>query len=168
MKPVIPEFVVPRPPPRWLWWACAAVAAAAAAALLAAWHAHTQVRQTQSQLAAARAAVPLPTPAVALPPPPYADSAREFLDERSPEWQATLLALERNGLIGVTPVSVEVQPRERTARVEVEFADYAVLMRYLDQLNAGGSSVEWSLVSAQQSGQAGAPGASTAVLLRRW
>jgi hypothetical protein len=170
MKPVIPEFVVPGPPPRWLWWACAAVAAAAAAALLAAWHAHTQVRQTQSQLAAARAAVPLPTLAVALPPPPYADSAREFLDERSPEWQATLLALERNGLIGVTPVSVEVQPRERTARVEVEFADYAVLMRYLDQLNAGtGSGIaEWSLVSAQQSGQAGAPGASTAVLLRRW
>jgi hypothetical protein len=166
MKPVTPEFAARRGPALALWWVAAALLLAAAAAWLVAWRHHEGGRLLAAEVAAARAAATRPPPVAAPPPPPaYAESARDYLAERTPDWQATLLALERNAMLGVTPVLVEVQPRERAARVEVEFGDYAVLMRYLDQLNAGGDRAEWALVSAQQ--QAG-PGGSTAVLLRRW
>ena len=173
MHPIEPEFVARRHPPVALWWACALFASGALAALLMTWYSGEQAQHLRLEISAAQQAVPQPAPAASVAPPAYADSAREFLAERSPGWQATLLALERTALIGVTPISIELQPRERTARVEVEFADYAVLMRYLDQLNAGGGSAEWSLVSAQRSGaapgtMAGTASASTAVLVRRW
>lgn len=168
MKPIVPEFAPRRGPAQPWWWAAAVLLLAALAAWLVAWREDQLGRQLAADIAAARAAAARPAPVVVRPPPAYADSAREFLAERTPDWQATLLALERNAMTGVTPVLVEVQPRERAARVEVEFADYAVLMRYLDQLNAGGGRAEWALVSAQQQAGPGTAGAATAVLLRRW
>ena len=177
MKPLAPEFIAPRRPHRLLWWAAAVLAGGAIAAWAWAWRQQAEVQSVRRQVMAVREAARAPAAPI-LPPAPaaYADSAREFLAEQGSGWASTLLALERTALQGVTPIAVELQSRERSARIEVEFADYAVLMRYMEQLNAGTQAAEWSLVSAQRSGAgaAGAPvagataGASTAVLMRRW
>ena len=180
MKPLAPEFTAPRRPHRLLWWAPGLLAAAALAAWALAWRDQADLQDLRQQANRARAAAlaqaASSAPATPQPPPAYADSARELLAEQAAGWAATLLALERTALQGVTPIAIEVQSRERSARIEVEFTDYAELMRYLEQLNAGASVAEWSLLSAQRSGAAAAgtpaaaagAGNSTAVLMRRW
>ena len=172
MKPLVPEFIAPRRPHRLLWWVPGLLGGAALIVWGLCLRQQAEVQDIQQQVKAAREAARAPAAPV-LPPAPaaYAESAREFLAEQGSGWASTLLALERTAMLGVTPIAIELQSRERSARVEVEFADYAVLMRYLDQLNAGAGVAEWSLVSAQRSGggAAAAPaGVSTAVLMRRW
>ncbi|HET7868351.1 MAG TPA: hypothetical protein VFL86_28400 [Burkholderiaceae bacterium] len=169
MKPLTPEFIAPRQPPPLWWWAAGMLAVAVLAdGALMLWQ-QAQVQDLARQLKAATdtprpPAVPIEPPA----PPAYADSARELLAEQGPGWADTLRALEHTAMLGVTPIAVEVQSRERSARIEVEFADYAVLMRYLEQLNAGLQVAEWSLVSAQRPVGGTNAGPSTAVLMRRW
>lgn len=82
---------------------------------------------------------------------PYDDSAREFLTQATSQWPAMLVALESIEIVGVTPVSIEVSPSERSIRLEVEFADYSTLLKYVDGLNAGENSPRWVLVQAQAS-----------------
>jgi hypothetical protein len=174
MRPLQPEFIAPRRLPALLWWVPTLLAAAALTVWALAWRHHLEAQQLRQHMQATRTAAPVPVMPAATAPPPYADSARELLSEQSSDWAATLLALERTALQGVTPVAIELQARDRTARVEVEFTDYAILMRYLAQLNAGLEVAQWSLVSAQRTGSAGAPvgtpvaGVSTAVVMRRW
>lgn len=171
MAPIVPEFMAPRRPHRLLWGVPGLLAGAALIVWGLGLRQQAEVQEVQQQVKAAREAALAPAvPVVPPAPAAYADSAREFLAEQGSGWASTLLALERTAMQGVTPIAIELQSRERSARVEVEFADYAVLMRYLDQLNAGVRMAEWSLVSAQRSGAGGAAGAgvSTAVLMRRW
>jgi len=177
MKPLAPEFIAARRPHRLLWWVPGLLAVAALTTWALGLHQQAEVQDVRQQVAALREAAHAPAAPVVPPAPaPYAESAREFLAEQGSGWASTLLALERTAMLGVTPIAIELQSRERSARIEVEFADYAVLMRYLDQLNAGASVAEWSLVSAQRSGAGGTAavvgganaGTSTAVLMRRW
>lgn len=172
MKPLTPEFtefIAPRGPHLRWWQALALLAMAALAAGALVLRQQAQVQDLAQQLKAATDA-PRPPATPIEPPAPaaYADSARELLAEQGPGWVDTLLALEHTAMLGVTPIAVEVQARERSARIEVEFADYAVLMRYLEQLNAGLQVAEWSLVSAQRPVGGTNAGPSTAVLTRRW
>jgi hypothetical protein len=173
MKPLVPEFIAPRRPHRLLWWVPGVLAGAALVVWGLGLRQQAEVQVVLQQVRAVREAARAPAPPV-LPPAPaaYADSAREFLAEQGSGWASTLLALERTAMLGVTPIAIELQSRERSARVEVEFADYPVLMRYLDELNAGAAVAEWSLMSAQRSGAGGGgavpAGPSTAVLMRRW
>lgn len=178
MKPLAPEFIAPRQLHRLLWWVPGLLAVAALTTWALGLHQQAEVQDVRQQVAALREAARAPDAPVLPPAPaPYAESAREFLAEQGSGWASTLLALERTAMLGVTPIAIELQSRERSARIEVEFADYAVLMRYLDQLNAGASVAEWSLVSAQRSRAGGTAaavvgganaGTSTAVLMRRW
>jgi len=170
MKPLHPEFIAPRRPQRLLWWLPGLLAGAGLIVWGLGLRRHAERQDLRQQVQAAQAAARAPAPPVLPPAPaPYADSAREFLAEQGSGWASTLLALERTAVLGVTPIAIELQSRERSARVEVEFADYAVLMSYLEQLNAGARVAEWSLVSAQRAGGTAAPaGGATAVLMRRW
>jgi hypothetical protein len=164
MKPLHPEFLPVAPPPRWVAWALALLAVATMALWAAAWLARAEVEQLRRQLAAMNAPRPAPSP----PPvaaPAYQESAREMLRERELEWAATLRALESVAMVGVTPTSVDIVVRERAARVEVEFADHGVLLKYLEALNAGLPAPQWHLLSTQ-AGAAG--GMATATLQRRW
>lgn len=169
MKPLTPEFIVPHGPHLRWWQALGVLAMAVLAAGALVLRQQAQVQDLTQQLKAATDA-PRP-PATPTEPPAqaaYADSARELLAEQGPGWADTLLALEHTAMLGVTPIAVEVQTRERSARIEVEFADYGVLMRYLEQLNAGLPVAQWSLVSAQRPVGGTNAGPSTAVLMRRW
>lgn len=164
MRPLHPEFLPVAPPPRWVAWVLALLAVAAMALWGAAWFARAEVQRLQRQLAALNAPppAPIPSPAVA---PPYEESAREMLRERELEWAATLRALENVAMVGVTPTSVDLVVRERSARVEVEFVDHGALLKYLEALNAGYVVPQWHLLSTQ----AGAAGAmASATLQRRW
>lgn len=80
---------------------------------------------------------------------PYDASAREMLMLATSKWPSMLTALESVGMLGVTPTAIEIAPAERWIRVEVEFADYAKLLEYVDALNAGDPKPKWSLVQAQ-------------------
>lgn len=169
MKPLTPEFIVPHGPHLRWWQALGVLAMAVLAAGALVLRQQAQVQDLAQQLKAATDA-PRPPATPTEPPAPaaYADSARELLAEQGPGWADTLLALEHTAMLGVTPIAVEVQTRERSARIEVEFADYGVLMRYLEQLNAGLPVAQWSLVSAQRPVGGTNAGPSTAVLMRRW
>lgn len=64
---------------------------------------------------------------------------------------------------------VDLTTTEGMARVQVEFADYGSLLKYLGELNAGEQVQRWVLVSAQSQAArtatpAGAAGAATVLL----
>ena len=81
--------------------------------------------------------------------PPYDASAREMLAYATSQWPMMLTALETVEVEGATPVALEIAPLERWIRVEVEFTDYATLLRFVDELNAGESAPRWTLVQAR-------------------
>ena len=60
-----------------------------------------------------------------------------------------LAALESVEITGVAPIGLEIAPAERRIRIEIEFADYPSLLRFIDGLNAGEPVRKWSLVQAQ-------------------
>ena len=167
MKRLKVELISPRPPSRFAWALLVVLTVAAAGALTLAQRWQNEADALREQILREREEQLLRAsrPAAPLPPPPYAQSAREYLAESGPWWTSTLLALERAARVGVTPASVDLQAHERSARVEVEFSDYAVLLAYLSDLNAGLERSEWVLESAQ-AGDVGRPGRS--VLRRRW
>ena len=116
-------------------------------------------------------AAPPQAPAVTVQKMPYDASAREMLALTTSEWPALLTALESVEIAGVTPVALEIAPAQRWIRVEVEFADYAKLLEFVDGLNAGEPVPRWSLVQAQRGDRSSgaAPAAlSTATVRGTW
>jgi hypothetical protein len=69
-------------------------------------------------------------------------------------------------MIGVMLVSVELQAETGVSRVEVEFGDQPILLKYLEELNSGNSLLRWHLMRAASKG-AGQTG-GVAVLEARW
>ena len=160
-------------PPRWAWAAVAAVGVLAIAlAATAIWQARKlEALKAERDVLLREAA----SPRVLERPAPrkmrYDASAREMLALATSEWPAMLIALESVELVGVTPVAIEIFPAERRLRVDVEFSDYAVLLQYVDALNAGEPRPRWALVQAQSTiSTAGFPAgkSSTASVRASW
>lgn len=149
-----------RPSPL-LWSVCAVVVALALAGAAWTWHEWREVDLQNERLreAIARKDAPPPMPSVALTKP-YEASARELLAERAIPWPQALTTLEATAVVGVTPVSVEFGPGEKSIRLEVTFTDYGSLLEYLNALNAGEPDLRWKLAQSQSQGAA----TSTAVL----
>lgn len=80
---------------------------------------------------------------------PYDVSARELLMLATSKWPDMLAALESVEIAGVAPIGLEIAPAERRIRIEIEFADYPSLLRFIDGLNAGEPVQKWSLIQAQ-------------------
>jgi hypothetical protein len=138
-------------PPRWAWGLVGLIFLLAIGLGLAAYRESRKLEAFKAQrddLLRQLAEPPKPSPAMAQKMP-YDASAREMLALAASEWPAMLTALESVEIIGVTPVALEIAPAERWIRVEVEFADYARLLEYVDGLNAGEPKPKWGLVQAQ-------------------
>jgi hypothetical protein len=74
-------------------------------------------------------------------------------------WPEILVSLETVSVPGVKVSSVEILVAERTARIELDAESFAVMLKYLDELNAGEPPLLWQLQSAEnQAGPAGAVG----------
>jgi hypothetical protein len=108
-------------------------------------------------------------------PQPYDASARALMAQVAMPWADGLTALESVAVFGVTPVTIDVLPAEHKVRVELEFADYASLLSYLDQLNAGEPQQRWRLLQAQaplaqsaQQAPTAAPAGVTATVVSEW
>lgn len=138
-------------PSRWAWGVVGLLAVVAVAMGLLMYGESRKVDGLKARLAdlQQQLAEPPPSSAVMVQKMPYDASAREMLALATSEWPAMLTALESVALVGVTPTALEIAPAERWIRVEVEFADYAKLLEYVDALNAGSPKPRWGLIQAQ-------------------
>lgn len=165
MKPLIVEFRRHWTPSRWMWWALAVLATAviAAGCIVAHDWRMLQSQQMALQEALASKAAPQAKPPTIQAPVPYAASAQAMLAEHTSPWPQALTAIESAAIVGVTPVGFEFVTNEQRFRLEVNFADYAKLLEYLDALNSVAGSIEWKLVQAQSTGVATAVIAGTVI-----
>ena len=89
------------------------------------------------------------------------------------EWAPLLTALESMEVPGVTPIAIDISAAERQIRVELEFADFAMVLRFIDELNAGESAARWQFAQAQGAGRpmgalAPSGGVPTAIIRASW
>ena len=170
MRSLAVDFRSVSGPPRWAWVGLGLLMIMAAGLVVTAAFAEHRLAQRKAELDELRAQLALAAarPAQAPHKMPYDASAREFLALATSQWPAMLTSLESVEIVGVTPLSIDVSPAERTVRVEVEFADYATLLKYVDALNAGEPVPRWALVQAQVSsrGAAGTAGPSSVATVR--
>lgn len=173
MKALLVEFLPPRRMALWWWGLPALLLAAALAMAYRDWRDWRSLQVAQASMAAMQREVEAldavaasrasNTPSAA---PAYAaDAARMVAIAKFP-LQAVLAALETVAVQGVNLVSVELDAEQGKARIEVEFATYANLLGYLEQLNAGEVTARWSLVQARAAGTSG--GTSVATLESVW
>ena len=169
MKALNVDLRTPSHPPRWAWIAVAvALFVAASLIVSAAWQARKLAAlEAQRDALLKELRMPVPAPHPVARKMPYDASAREMLALATSEWPAMLTALESVELVGVTPVAIEIAPAERWVRVDVEFADYAALLQYVDGLNAGEAKPRWALVQAQMTARSGGA-ASVASVKGTW
>lgn len=177
MKTLTVDLRSPSRPPKWAWGVVGLLAVVAVVMGLLVHRESRKLDELKAQLIDLRQqlASPPPVPTVVAQKMPYDASAREMLALATSEWPSMLTALESVEMVGVTPISLEISPAERWISVEVEFADYAKLLEYVDGLNLGDPKPRWGLVQAQtnpssRSASAGAAvGAlSTATLRGTW
>lgn len=173
MKALDVDLRTPSRPPKWAWGVVGLLAAIAVGMGLLTYRESRKVDEIKAQLADLQRQLTEPSiaPTVVIQKMPYDASAREMLVLATSEWPAMLTALEAVEMVGVTPTAVEIAPAERWIRVEVEFADYAKLLEYVDALNAGNPKPRWGLVQAQSDGLRSGTGAvtpSTATVRGTW
>lgn len=173
MKALDVDLRTPSRPPKWAWGVVGLLAAIAVGMGLLTHRESRKLDELKSQLAdlQRQLAEPSIAPIAVIQKSPYDASAREMLALATSEWPAMLTALESVTLVGVTPTAVEIAPAERWIRVEVEFADYAKLLEYVDALNAGNPKPRWGLVQAQSDGPRNGTGVtapSTATVRGTW
>lgn len=150
MKPVKADFRTQRGPGRLHWALAWALIAAAVVSLVDAGMAYQRRRAAQAiALEPVRQAESTATAAPEAKE--YERSAREMLAAASVPWPQALTALEAVVVPGVTIRAVDVLATERMIHVEVEATTYAVLLRYVEDLNAGDGPTVWRLVSAELS-----------------
>ncbi len=78
-------------------------------------------------------------------------------------WPAMLTALETVDIDGVDLRAVEIAATERWIVVDAEFLDFATLLRFVDELNAGEPLPRWAIVQATIQPGKGAESRGTAV-----
>lgn len=152
MRPLPVDLRSRRSPPRWAWAVLALLMAAAVGFALVGVNDIRELHALQAErerlVLLATKPLPLPAPKAQLVMA-YDASARAAVAQAMTSWTPLLTSLETIQMVGVTPVSIDVAATERQVRVELEFADFASLLRYVDELNAGESTPRWQLVQAQ-------------------
>lgn len=175
MKPLQIELLPTPPAPRWLVALALVLLMAALALSTLAGYRYWQLRQLRSELQAQRehrellvreAQIAANAPQAPASAPAYEADARKAANEAEFRSAAALTALERVAMVGVAPVSVELQADGNVARVEVEFSDYQVLLAYLEELNKGEPTQRWRLLRANVKGTTA--GLGLAVIESRW
>lgn len=171
MKPLRINLLPPRPVP---WWAVGVTIVLLLAALgsvaAAGWRWHelqgvkAALRELERQRAeAADQAQQRAMPAMAAASAPAYDAdARKAWNEAVFATSDALTALEAVALPGITPLSLELQADTHMARLELEYQDQALLLKYLELLNEGESDPRWRLLRA---GMRSGPGGSGLALL---
>lgn len=98
--------------------------------------------------------------------PVYASDAAAVAKVAAFPLDRVLLSLESAQVQGVKVTSLEISATDSTARAELEFADHAALLGYLEAVNAGEPTPRWALLQAQI---APAPGAgNSGVIVSSW
>ena len=144
-----------RLPSRRAWWTLCVLAVIALSALAEAAMQQRELRSLEAIETALRQQVAQPMREVLPPPAPlraYDASARVAMAQARAEWAPLLTALESMEVPGVTPIAIDVSAVERQVRVELEFADFAAVLRFIDELNAGEVTARWQLIQAQGTG----------------
>ena len=177
MKSLPVDLRSPNLPPRWTWVGLAVLALAAVSVVVASVIGQRRLGTLHATHATLRAQASTPPHPVlqlpVVPVMPYDASARVALAQAEADWPSLLAALEAVEVVGVTPISIDVSVPDRQVKVELEFADFAGVLRYVDELNAGEATPRWQLVQAQAAarglGASPAPGAiSSAVVRGAW
>lgn len=174
MKSLPVDLRSPDLPPRWAWVGLAVLALAAVLVVVASLISQRRLGTLHATHAALRAQAATPPHPVlqrpVVPVMPYDASARMALAQAQADWPSLLAALEAVEVAGVTPISIDVSVPDRQVKVEIEFADFARVLHFLDELNAGEAIPRWQLVQAQAPARAlGAspvPGAMSSAVVR--
>ena len=168
MMRITAEFCPPKQPSR-LAWAALAVLTVLSALLWTgvavqsaeARRARDQAAHLEALAAEARQRQSSASPA----PAPWDASARLMLEHAGSRWPQVLTALETSRTPGVLPVALSVNVPAHTATVELQFADYPVLLEYIAQLNASDPSMRWQLVQASADARSGIPSMARATIM---
>ncbi len=173
MRPLAVDLRSRLSPPRWAWLVLSLLMIVAVGFAAVGVNDMRELRalRAEHERLVQRATKPLPLPAPkAQLVMAYDASARAALAQAKAGWVPLLTSLETIQMVGVTPVSIDVAAAERQVRVELEFADFASLLRYVDELNAGESEPRWQLVQAQgatrQAATTAVPSNSAAATIR--
>lgn len=140
------EFVEPPRPSRAAWIVAASLWVLVA--VLAGVHVYLQARITRMQEAQraaeeqARAPIAVASPRAV---PPYQAEALEALKRAALPEAAAFAELENVAVVGVRVMSIDDNPGASTVTVELEATSDAVLMDYIDQLNAGLPAPKWHI-----------------------
>jgi len=156
--------------PRWLWVSACSVLVAIAA--VEAWRAirltdEIKIAETQSmQVQAERESSGRRNAAAAGPATtdlPYAQDAAAIARMAAFDAAGVLAAVESARVPGIRVTSLEINPADASARLELEVREAADLLKYLDDINAGTPASEsWKLVRAQSASPTN-PGTATLV-----
>lgn len=98
--------------------------------------------------------------------PIYASDAAAVAKVAAFPVDRVLLSLESAQVQGMKVTGLEVSASEGRARAELEFADHATLLAYLEAINAGEPKPRWVLLQAQSTAAAGA--GSTGAIVSNW
>jgi len=157
VKPLSINFVPPKPFPIW-----ARVVVLLLLMVMCAYQGkraydlHVQLKQTEQELIQASAELAQleqqrqeAEKNQVKPPPPYLEDALAVAQLAKLSMPDVLSAVESPRVPGVRLTSLEASAKDLSVRIDVEFDDQKVLLRYLDELNAHRSGIRWQLVQAQ-------------------
>lgn len=150
------NFAPKRQLPTWVWHSAAALLFAVALQQTGfAWKLKEQTASIDAQVASLRNKRKMTeqqrreAEAKAQQIAPYARDAAELVRVASYPIEAVLGSLEALQISGIKLTALDISPRERAARAEVEFNDTSALLHYMEALNDGTALGRWSLMQVQ-------------------
>jgi hypothetical protein len=173
MKALKADFVLKRPVGAWPWLLLAlALAVFGGYQGRQAWAQHARIGVLQDESTSITRRLELAREgrrdAVALQSirPPYAADAAVVAKMAAFPLAQILSSIESAQVPGVRVVGLEVSSSDGTVRADLEFADHAALLGYLESINAGEPQPRWVLLQAQIA-SAGAVG-NLAAITSKW
>ena len=150
------------PPPRWpglvLWGAAVLLGTASSCIGARDWQQwqslsakSARVDALLAQLASARAATAAQA-ASAAEPPPFAADAKRWMTLAALDGTGVLRAVESARVVGAKMITIDVNAESRRVELEVEVTSAEVAAAYLEALNAGEDSPQWTLARLQTQG----------------